>query len=28
MKGGKILALGDPKEILESFEKEPAPEGE
>jgi methyl coenzyme M reductase system subunit A2 len=28
MKGGKILALGDPQEILESFEKEPVPEGE
>ncbi|MBO7351759.1 MAG: methyl coenzyme M reductase system, component A2 [Candidatus Methanomethylophilaceae archaeon] len=28
MKGGKVQALGDPKEILESFEKEPVPEGE
>ena len=28
MKGGKVLAIGDPKEILESFEKEPVPEGE
>ena len=28
MKGGKIQAIGEPKEILESFEKEPVPEGE
>ena len=28
MKGGKVIALGEPKEILESFEKEPVPEGE
>ena len=28
MKGGKVMAIGDPKEILESFEKEPVPEGE
>ncbi len=28
MKGGKVIAIGDPKEILESFEKEPVPEGE
>ena len=28
MKGGKIMSIGDPKEILESFEKEPVPEGE
>ena len=28
MKGGKVMAMGEPKEILESFEKEPVPEGE
>ncbi len=28
MKGGKVMAIGEPKEILESFEKEPVPEGE
>jgi methyl coenzyme M reductase system subunit A2 len=28
MKGGKVMCIGEPKEILESFEKEPVPEGE
>ncbi len=28
MKGGKVVSIGNPQEILESFEKEPVPEGE
>ncbi len=28
MKGGRIVAIGDPKEVLEEFEMEPVPEGE
>ncbi len=28
MKGGKVQCIGDPKEVLAEFEKEPVPEGE
>lgn len=28
MKGGKVVTIGDPKEVLEEFEMEPVPEGE
>lgn len=28
MKGGKVVTLGDPKEVLEEFDMEPVPEGE
>ena len=28
MKGGKVVSIGDPEEVLEEFSMEPVPEGE